>query len=380
MDSSVRLIHIAPELPPVVGGVADYTAVLSRRLVEVSEGAVRPVLVHAGEGKAHDIDVEFPVTDLSGQCSADVLAATIEKLANEAEEQVVVLLEYSGYGYSKRGAPLWLARGLDRVCGEEGFPLVTMFHELYATGPPWTSAFWYSFMQRHVGAKLARLSAEVIANRESAVPWLANRGRIRKGAVHVQPVFSNVGEPKGLPICDQRVPYIVVFGGGGRKLRVYEEHGQTLQRLISHHGFDRIIDLGPPANTEKRGEAWIEFCGTLPAEEISRRLLTASLGVISYPATRLGKSGAAAAFASHGIPFILFNEDGTLANTYPYVEGKHFFRGGDVEGDEANFSMKQIKEMSEAIRTLYQNQLHSSYAAQCVLNCFDSLPHSSSVE
>jgi hypothetical protein len=44
----VRLIHIAPELPPTVGGVADYAVILSRRLVEVSDGTVEPVLIYAG--------------------------------------------------------------------------------------------------------------------------------------------------------------------------------------------------------------------------------------------------------------------------------------------------------------------------------------------
>lgn len=43
-----RIIHIAPELPPKVGGVADYNAILSRRLVEVSDGTVEPVLIYAG--------------------------------------------------------------------------------------------------------------------------------------------------------------------------------------------------------------------------------------------------------------------------------------------------------------------------------------------
>ena len=84
---SIRLIHIAPELPPTVGGVADYTAILSRRLVEVSDGAVEPVLVHAGRQFADAIDVDFPVVDLSGQCSTSALAQTVEQSAAEADEQ-----------------------------------------------------------------------------------------------------------------------------------------------------------------------------------------------------------------------------------------------------------------------------------------------------
>ena len=78
---SIRLIHISPELPPTVGGVADYTAILSRRLVEVSDGIIEPVLVHAGNQSAEAIEVDFPTVDLSGERSASALAETIEQLA-----------------------------------------------------------------------------------------------------------------------------------------------------------------------------------------------------------------------------------------------------------------------------------------------------------
>ena len=195
----VRLIHIAPELPPTVGGVADYTAILSQRLVEVSDGTVEPVLMHAGNQPAEAIDVPFPVEDLSGECSATALAQAIERLAAEADGRAVVLLEYSGYGYASRGVPLWLARDLRQVCGEDGVPLITMFHELYATGPPWTSAFWMAPLQQHVAAQLARMSAGIVTNRKSGVSWLqkhrANwaatcccRGAIQNALVHGGPV------------------------------------------------------------------------------------------------------------------------------------------------------------------------------------------------
>jgi hypothetical protein len=364
----VRCIHIAPELPPTVGGVADYTAILSRRLVEVSDGAVEPVLVHAGNQSADVIEVDFPTVDLNGECSASALAETVEQLADEAEGQAVVLLEYSGYGYAKRGAPLWLARGLRRVCGVDGVSLITMFHELYATGAPWTSAFWVSPLQRFVAARLARMSAGIVTNRSSAAPWLQRYRASEDVPGKVQPVFSNVGEPDTVPSVGGRNCQAVVFGGGGRKSTVYDENRDVLRSLVDRGGFSTVLDIGPPADSVPSVESWSQPLGVLPENEISDRLSNASLGVLSYPGSRLGKSGVAAAFASHGVPFLLFDEETSTGNSDPYVEGTHFWRVNAVKEEGSRLSDEKLAEMSRSIRLLYQERLHSTHAARCFLD------------
>jgi len=361
----LRLIHITAELPPVVGGVADYTAILTLRLVEVSEEKIDPVLIHSGNQPAEAIDVPFPVEDLSGQCSAIVLAQAIERLAAEADGRAVVLLEYSGYGYASRGAPLWLARGLQRVCGEDGVPLITMFHELYATGPPWTSAFWMAPLQQHVAAQLARMSAGIVTNRKSRVSWLQRHQASESIAVRMQPVFSNVGEPDRLPPFEKRARHAVVFGGGGRKSTVYDEHRNLLRRLIDQEGFSRILDIGPAEDGVLLEESWSRSLGVLSADEISDRLASVSLGVLSYPGSRLGKSGVAAAFASHGVPFLLLNEEKSSRTTEPYVEGEHFWRGETIRKAESRLPKERLARMSRTIRALYENCLHSAHAASC---------------
>ena len=338
----VRLIHIAPELPPTVGGVADYTAILSRRLVEVSDGTVEPVPMHAGDQSAEAIEIDLPSVDLSGRCSAVALAETVQELAADAEGWAVVLLEYSGYGYASRGAPLWLARGLRRVCGEDGVPLITMFHELYATGPPWTSAFWMAPLQQHVAAQLARMSAGIVTNRKSRVSWLQRHQASESIAVRMQPVFSNVGEPDRLPPFEKRARHAVVFGGGGRKSTVYDEHRNLLRRLIDQEGFSRILDIGPAEDGVLLEESWSRSLGVLSADEISDRLASVSLGVLSYPGSRLGKSGVAAAFASHGVPFLLLNEEKSSRTTEPYVEGEHFWRGETIRKAESRLPKERL--------------------------------------
>lgn len=369
----VRCIHIAPELPPTVGGVADYTAILSRRLVEESDGAVEPVLVHAGNEPADEIDVEFPVRDLSGQCSPTALAETVRRLADEADDGAVVLLEYSGYGYAQRGAPLWLAQGLRRACEKGGPPLVSMFHELYATGPPWTSAFWMAPMQRVVAARLARMSGGIVTNRSRAGTWLRKIERTDARPVQVQPVFSNVGEPRALPSFESRERELLIFGGAGRKSAVYTDHSDLLRHLVSRYGFSRVRDIGPVEADVLPGETWSQALGVLPSDEVSDHLSSVSLGVLADSGGGMGKSGVAAAYASHGVPFILFDDDDGPEPAGPFTRGDHFWVGNDLLNSRGLLSRERLEEMSRSIRTLYQKQMHSTHAARCFLNLVDSV-------
>ena len=356
----VRLIHVAPELPPTAGGVADYTAILSQRLVEVSDGAIEPVLIHAGKKSANIIEVDFPVVDLSGECSAMALEDAISQIDSGTDRQNVVLLEYSNYGYSRQGTPFWLAQGLKRVCRRNRLPLVTMFHELYATGPPWESVFWRSFPQRFVADQLVRQSEQIFTNRTRATSWLTQYWRAEKQEVHVQPVFSNVGEPDRGDSFEERSPYVVVFGG--KKQQTYRDNGRIPRVLIKEYGFERVVDIGPSKEFADLQGKYLQFSGVLPSEAISKRLSSALLGLISYPATRLSKSGAAAAFASHGVPFVLIDEDdgGTADH---YKEGQHFWRWSTLSNSRDLLDKRKLADMSRSVRALYEEHMHSRRAA-----------------
>lgn len=354
----VRCIHIAPELPPTVGGVADYTAILTRRLVEVSDGAVEPVLVHAGRQQADAVEVDFPVVDLSGQQSAQRLAAAVQDLAQEAEQETVVLLEYSGYGYAKRGAPLWLARSLSRVCGEDGVPLVTMIHEVRASSwKPWTSTFWLSAVQGYVVARLARTSRAIVTNRHPSAEWI--RSWVRNGTpVRVQPVFSNVGEPDFHSPSEERESYAVVFGGAMMKTRLYETIDKS-DGLLEGVGVDRIVDLGRSENTPcSVGGLPVEPHGIQPASAISTHLRRATVGLLQYPVDYLTKSGIWASYAAHGLPTVIISE---ASETDALNEGKHFIRW-NCEGELSRGSC--FADVGQAVWDWYQSEAHSSEAAR----------------
>ena len=358
-----RLIHIAPELPPKVGGVADYTVILSQRLVEGSDEAVEPVLIHAGKEPADKIETDFPIKNLSGRCSSADLAETIEGIYRDSDIPVVVLLEYSGYGYSKNGAPLWLARGLQRACGVEGIALISIFHELYATSrKPWERRFWRMLPQYYVARRLARLSDGCLANWDAAARWV--RGQVDGTPVRMSPTFSNVGEPKSVPAYSEREPYAVCFGGAGRKEEMYRQHGKSLSHMLRQYGVERILDLGPrPKKKSCDGMAVpVDPKGIQPGEEISSCLKRASLGLLNHPLHCLKKSGVWASHAAHGLPTVLVAESHPIEGL---CEGKHFLlsRGG--------LSTCRCKSISTAVRQWYKGEAHSRKAARRVINLAD---------
>jgi hypothetical protein len=348
-----------------VGGVADYTVILSKRLVEISDEFIDPIMVHAGSETSNSIDVDFPVEDLSGLCSATALAETIERLTRQVHGSVAVLLEYSGYGYAKRGAPVWLVRGLRRVCGEDGVPLITMFHELYATGPVYSSAFWVSPLQRRVASGLAQMSSAVLTNRKSATAWL--RPHLKPSIrLSVQPVFSNVGEPDHLPPYSERDPHIIAFGASARKSKIYQENSNALDRLLNLGAFRSVIDVGPPPPSTPSIQNIVSFRGMLPAKDVSALLMNARLGLVSYPGSRIGKSGTVAAFASHGIPFILFDEDPEPMGSAPYVEELHFWRWSTLPKTSCLPTVSSLEDMSGALKAHYDRHIHSHQSAQAI--------------
>ena len=358
----LRLIHITPELPPTLGGIADYTAILSRRLVEVSGGSVVPTLIRAGwKGDGPTPKTKFDTVDCTGQCDPTALAQAIQEYVDLAD-RTVVLLQYSGYGYAQRGAPWWLVRGLQEACGEASVPLITMFHELYAMGPPWTSAFWLSPAQRYIAARLARMSQAVVTNRAKSADWL-RRYVSSDTPMHVQPVFSNVGEPNEVLPYEERDSYAVVFGGQSKKKRLYESLTQERIEQLQSVGVSRIIDLGSPgAAPDNVFGLTVNEQGVLPAAKISEWLQRGRVGLLSYPADYLTKSGIWAAYASHGIATFV-NGSGS---TPEIAEGNHYFK---LMG---NSEFKPFR-AAKACRDWYVHKVHSRIAASTFMYCIKDI-------
>jgi len=286
-------------IPPGSGGVRDYALVVG--------------------GPLHAPLMELtPATD-SSSWSGDLL-----------------VLHFSGYGFQKRGVPLWLIKRLRNL--RTRFRSVgVVFHELFAFGPPWSSAFWLNAAQKQVARELLALSDFWLTNRDESARWLLDQ---RKGPPHrVLPVCSGVGELDDIET--ERLPRMVVFGSSGVRATVYRWGDGEIFRRARNAGLE-IHDIGPPQQDpsllERLDREGVVAHGKLPAERVSAELATATCGALAYPTDYVSKSSVFAAYCAHGMcPVLLAKEYGSYDGLSPDV---HYVPG--FESLDASISTAQV--------------------------------------
>ena len=109
------------------------------------------------------------------------------------ERPAHVILHYVNYGYQRRGLPfssLPVWRALRQSCRGR---FLVIFHELFASGPPWKSEFWAQPLQKKIARDVARLGDARLVSSESMRQSLE---KLAPGLdVVVHPVPSAFGEP-----------------------------------------------------------------------------------------------------------------------------------------------------------------------------------------
>ena len=276
-------------------------------------------------------DVQGGVDDfariLQAEIGPDIVHLVPLSVGNAGEWQIragdSVVLQMSGYGFSKRGTALWLLREMERRRNEiKSFGV--FFHELYAFGPPWKSAFWVSPVQRNVVRRLAEISDFWMTNREGSAQWLRQYAGHKPYAV--LPIPSTIGELKSLP--DARRGRVVVFGSAWLRTHTYRAAGRALFQW-AHQQSIEIHDIGSPVTDRQVVDALTSngVCkhGRLEGDNISDLMQDALFGIIAYPVDYIAKSSVFAAYCAHGIcPIVLSKKympsDGLLS-------GQHYLPG-----------------------------------------------------
>jgi hypothetical protein len=333
----MQIIQIVSRLPPAIDGVGDYACLLARQLRAAHD--IHTVFVVCDPAwKKSEIEPpstaigDFPIHQLK-EHSVEELLRTLSQPGMPA----TVLLQFVGYGYQKRGCPAWLARGL-RAWKKDGKQksdsrlhperrLLTMFHELYADGPLWSSAFWTSPVQKWIAKSLARISEHCFTNLTVNARILKHLTARSENDFTVLPVFSNVGEPENLPAWNARKPRLIVFGSAGQRRKVYFECKASLEKTCRSMKLDEIIDIGAPFELPPLSVRVFQR-GILPASEVSREMLAARAGFFAYPTAYLGKSGIFAAYAAHGLLPVTF-EASPMKNEDALNAGEHFLQADD---------------------------------------------------
>jgi hypothetical protein len=311
----MKLTAIVPRFFPLIDGIGDY-ALAHARLLREASGIDTRFIVADSEWHGLDSVEGFEVIHLARRFTSELIGV----LPNSPDN--TVMLHYGGYGYAKRGCPVWLVTALERWRKENNqCSLMTIFHELYATGPPWSSSFWLSPIQKNLTARLAKLSDQSLTSLEVNARMLRAMSGNGARQTHHLPVFSSIGEPHSPPALKDRRRRLVVFGTRGRRIEVYRRSTADLNRICRALEIEEVLDIGQPIDNEFDNEFFrclavrSSVLGPLSNAAVSELLLDSIAGVIDYPVAILGKSTIFAAYCSHRmIPIVATHGDATPAD------------------------------------------------------------------
>lgn len=341
-------------VPPGQGGVRDYLECLK------AEWACAGIASHV---------IELSQASVATQSLLDrILTLADNSVRPDSQSTFSLLIHFSGYGYERRGLCFWLLREVERAKARLGRRLrvVTMFHELFASGPLWGSAFWLSPLQARVARKLACLSDAIWTNTELHGRWLREQvGPLTP--ITVQPVFSNVGEPEHRALASGREPSMVVFGSPSTRRRALAALPRYAEAL-GRQGISEILEVGS-------GEAvpWtaaglkVRFLGRMEKPDLRALLERTAYGLIEYPPKYLGKSGVFAAYCAYGC--VALNAADAADDCDGLRAGLHFVnlsRSASIAND-----VHARDAMSRAAHAWYEahslSRQAEAFAASCVV-------------
>lgn len=305
----IRVLQILPRVPPAVCGIGDYAWGIARKL-RVEHG-IHSSFLAAGTTWTQPVgETEFPVFRLP-ELSARALVEFVE--ARKDEFQAVVL-HMSPYGYQKRAVPFWLASGWRQLSQKPGCPrLITMFHELYASGSMRSSAFWLQPLQKWALRTVARASDGLRTNRQGYADWLQGISGLKTAQVEVMPVFSNFGELNQLVPLKNRPDGMIMFASGihgGADVSSSLKTAALLARRFELSVLHVIGGVRPQA--ELIEGVRLKFQAHLPGAEASELLAGCRMAYSAYNPEFLAKSTFFASFAAHGLPVITLGKQPVL--------------------------------------------------------------------
>jgi hypothetical protein len=176
-NDAAAVLQIVPHVSNNPDGVTDYAlnlakALLTQYRLKTVFAAAKPSQISEKEG--------FEIAPFA---DAGALPAKPSHL----------MLHYVNYGYQKRGLPFSLLPPLRALRASCRGRFLVIFHELFASGPPWKSEFWVQPLQKKIARDIARLADARLVSSESMRQSLEELAPGLNAVVH--PVPSAFGEP-----------------------------------------------------------------------------------------------------------------------------------------------------------------------------------------
>src|SRR2546430_5537683 len=342
-----RVLQIVPHLPGTFDGVGDYALNLARALS--ADHGIDTTFLVAGKTSATARDGYAVISGLS--------AARCPVLARDHEH---VILHYVNYGYQARGVPFLLRTFVKQLRSQLRGRWVTTFHELYASGPPWKSAFWLRPFQVRIARDMIDVSAScVVSNTPIETAIHAHDPRKK---IHFVPVMSNFGEPKLTDFRAASPGRWAICGGTAlvaRSLGLFERLSSDIPEELAPRHLDVVggrEDVSIVAVLDRlkrnRPDLPVHHYPEVGIDLASEVLRQSSFGFIDYfgagtvwPGMLL-KSTAFAALCAHGVIPVLSHREEPIAVGGDALPGAYYLTPGAA-------NVPQLADVPEIRRQVY---------------------------
>jgi hypothetical protein len=335
------IVHITPGFLPQINGLGDYARLLATELKQ-GFGFESQFVVGDPEWSCQGMVLPFPVTAVRARGAGELL--------RELDQAETLILHYVGYGYHQRGAPFWINRAIRRWKQQsQKRQLIVVFHELWATGPPWKSEFYLSLFQRHLIVELYRLCDAAMTSAPIMYRMLE---AILPGKTAFQPIPSNFPT---MPL-DRRTLHrggpvrVIAFGQEASRLQGVRTHEKLLRALHREGLLARVnvVGQGAAAGGNPSGDVrllrsivpakLIAVAPDVSPERGAELLAQADLFLSYYPSEVLCKSGALMAALGCGCVPVLPE----AREAAPLVEGRELL-ACDGSATEIRRIVEQIR-------------------------------------
>lgn len=311
MSTRETLLQIVPHFPGTFDGVGDYALNLAKAL-SADQGITTTFLI-AQRTPASSVQGYAVLSGLDPSTTAQL-----------ARDHVHVILHYVNYGYQARGVPFLLRTFVKQLRPQLRGRWVTTFHELYASGPPWKSAFWLRPFQVRIARDMIDASNSCVVSNVPIEDAIHAYDPHKK--VHTVPVMSNFGEPELTDFTPVSTRRWAICGGTAliaRSLRLFEQLRVLIPAAFAPDHLDIVGGREDPAIVTAvdrlRNDLSVHYNPEVGVDLASETLRQSAFGWLDYfgagkmwPGMVL-KSTAFAAFCAHGLIPILSHREDSIA-------------------------------------------------------------------
>ena len=353
----MNLIQLVPGIFPRVDGMGDYSLKLARQL-RAQHGIVTTFLVCDPSWVGFEDVDGFPIHCISARTS-DAFVQAMTRCTSSNVLETPILIQFSPYGYDKRGCPFWLLTALERYMPQHRGKLHISYHELeISNARPWSSGYWVPPFQRSIILRLAKLA---FARYTHTDPYRTRLEGWGSGRVTYMWNFSSFGEPEAEPPAT-RSNDLLVFGRAWQRLSCYSRGDEALRSLCARLGTKRIIDIGPPIDGHTMpdiGGVPIVRCGRLPAEEVDHWMATTMGNFTVYSVDLITKSSVYQLARANGNITFIHDDSRRETSAAGLVTGVDFV---PVSKNSSLLTLPPVKDLASAIYRNYQPRRSSKTA------------------